>query len=502
VIKRHAAPIAISTGEYRIVWLFAIGVGVITGLLLATQSLPVSVVVLAVVALMLLSFITPITALVALLVFAPMRTLIATEASFHLPLDIGQLLFVAFVGVWGIHKIVVEKRLLRFTWSDLYTPLLSYVLILILTVFNAVSIGAWITEWLKWVLLVILVAFVLDLGQRRGWEWIIFGLALAGSANAVVGIYTFFGGSGALHLLVNNRFFRAFGTFGQPNPFGGFMGLLVPLAAMTAYGYLARIWDDRKVNGRISLSLVALLCFYACASLLMVLALFFSWSRGAWLGFGVSMIVVLFALPRRFWQSVLGVLLMMSVLGAAWSTGILPSSIVDRVSSATQELFVLTDVRAVDITPENYAIVERLAHWQAAINMTEQHPWLGVGLGNYEATYNRYRLLNWEESLGHAHNYYLNVLGETGIIGLAAYLAVFVRITWLTWQTRAHPDTLSRCVVVGLLGSWSYLLVHSLTDNLYVNNVFIHLGVMLGILAVLRREVIGQVIVKMKMEQT
>ena len=113
--------------------------------------------------------------------------------------------------------------------------------------------------------------------------------------------------------------------------------------------------------------------------------------------------------------------------------GILPASIVDRGSSATQELFVLADVRAVDITPENYAIVERLAHWQAAINMAEQHPWLGVGLGNYEATYNSYRLLNWEESLGHAHNYYLNVLAETGIIGLIGYIAVFVNILFLTW---------------------------------------------------------------------
>ncbi len=48
--------------------------------------------------------------------------------------------------------------------------------------------------------------------------------------NALIGLYEFFGGSGALVLLIDNRFSRAFGTFGQPNPFGGFMGLLAPVA--------------------------------------------------------------------------------------------------------------------------------------------------------------------------------------------------------------------------------------------------------------------------------
>jgi O-antigen ligase len=171
------------------------------------------------------------------------------------------------------------------------------------------------------------------------------------------------------------------------------------------------------------------------------------------------------------------------------------------VSSATQELFTLNDVRAVDITPENYAIVERLAHWQAALNMAEHRPWLGIGFGNYETAYGDFRLLNWGDSLGHAHNYYLHVLGETGIIGFAAYIAVFVNVIRLTWRTRSHPDPLSRCVAVGLMGTWVYLLVHSLTDNLYVNNVFIHLGVMLGLLAVLHREVTDHVAVSVEQAQ-
>jgi len=130
-------------------------------------------------------------------------------------------------------------------------------------------------------------------------------------------------------------------------------------------------------------------------------------------------------------------------------------------------------------------VAERLAHWQAALNMVSAHPLLGIGLGNYEVVYPVYRLVNWLEALGHAHNYYLNILAEAGIVGLLVYGKVWVGIMALSWRGRYHPDILSRFVLIGLLGAWVYLAVHSFFDNLYVNNLFLHMGLMLGILATL-----------------
>jgi hypothetical protein len=63
-------------------------------------------------------------------------------------------------------------------------------------------------------------------------------------------------------------------------------------------------------------------------------------------------------------------------------------------------------------------------------------------------------------------------------------------ILWFTWRTRRHPDLYARLTAVGLLGTWSYLAVHSLTDNLYVNNVFLHLGILLGILTCLYQQTV------------
>jgi putative inorganic carbon (hco3(-)) transporter len=157
-------------------------------------------------------------------------------------------------------------------------------------------------------------------------------------------------------------------------------------------------------------------------------------------------------------------------------------------SSSTAEFFAFEDVRGVDITPDNYAIAERLAHWQAAINMITAHPFLGVGFGNYATAYPSYQLINWIEPLGHAHNYYLNIFAEVGIIGLLVYGKVWITIFRMTWEATFHPDTLSRLVIIGLLGSWVYLSVHSFFDNLYVNNIFLHLAVMLSIIVLVLKE--------------
>lgn len=445
--------------------------------LTATQPLGVLAIGLGLACFGLLALITPLAAVAILLILAPLRALIATESPVQLPLDIGQLALLALVGVWVAASITRERALPRLQWSPVYVPLLVFFAAATASTFSALSMGAWLSEWLKWAQILLLVALCLNLSTH--WEWFVFALALAGAGNALIGIYQFFGGSGALHLLVNDRFFRAFGTFGQPNPFGGFMGLLAPPLLMATLGYAVRVW--RRVN----LSALAGLLFYGTCAGLVTVGLFLSWSRGAWLAFGVSVLVMVLALPRKFWQGA-ALVAVVGALGAGlWLSGRLPASIVERINSATQETFAFNDVRGVYITPENYALVERFAHWQAALNMATAHPWLGVGFGNYEVAYPAHSLMNWELALGHAHNYYLNVLAETGMIGLAAYMIMWVGIAVLTWRVRRHPDPFARLIAIGLLGTWTYLGVHSLTDNLYVNNLFLHLGVLFGLLAVL-----------------
>src|SRR5262249_35173659 len=114
-----------------------------------------------------------------------------------------------------------------------------------------------------------------------------------------------------------------------------------------------------------------------------------------------------------------------------------------------------SDVRGQVITDPNYAVLERLAHWQAAIGMMNDNPWLGVGFGAYEVAYPRYALMNWPMALGHAHNYYLNLLAETGIVGFSGYVVAWIAIFILTVRTLNRQHGLNRGLALGILGAFT-----------------------------------------------
>ncbi len=431
---------------------------------------------------------TPLAALAALLTLAPIRSLVATEAPAMLPLANGQLLIVIFFGVWLLHRIMERRSILSLERNPVLLALIGMSAVFALGAWTSHAIAGWLNEWLKWVLMTVLV-WQLSLTIERNWRWLIFALILSAVANAVVGLYIFFGGSGADHLAIFGDYFRAFGTFGQPNPFGGFMGLALPLALTGCIGEVLSIGRTWRGGSGIRPARLAAAAGYGLACLLLAGALGASWSRGAWLGFAVSSLVMAIAYPRRLRHGVALALGAAALFLMLWLGGVLPASIVNRLTTAATDLVTVADVRGIEFYPWNYAVVERLAHWQAAIGMATDFPLFGVGLGNYEVVYEQYRLVNWEDALGHAHNLYLNLLAEAGALGSAAYLAFWLLIFRLTWALRRHPDSNARSAATGLLGCWTYIAVHSLFDNLYVNNLFLHIGVLLAVLAVLQRQI-------------
>src|SRR5262249_43425840 len=149
---------------------------------------------------------------------------------------------------------------------------------------------------------------------------------------------------------------------------------------------------------------------------LLVIGIGLSQSRGAWLGALIAAVCLLLA-----WSGSTRRLLIPCVLGAALAlalavSGALPAALLDRLSQ-TGQCFGVFDVRTVEVSSDNWAVVERMAHWQAGWYMFLDHPWLGVGAGNYAQAYPDYYVGSWIEPLGHAHNYYLNMLAELGIVG-------------------------------------------------------------------------------------
>ena len=378
----------------------------------------------------------------------------------------------------------------------LLLPLLAFLGAALFSLCDAVELPVYgLPELIKWVQILLLYLFVSDYlsaGKQtrptsRRLGWLLGALLVTGLFQAGVGIWQFgLRGEGPDHFAIatlGEHFYRAYGTFEQPNPYAGYLGLTLPLALGVTIGAI-RDAHLRRRRG------VALLRPYALLIVVVALgaALGMSWSRGAWLGCGAALAVMALALPRQARWGLLLIVLLVGGGGGLYAAGLIPESILARLTSFVQDAR-FEDVRGVGINDANYAVVERLAHWQAALEMWRYNFLNGVGLGCYEPAYSRFALINWPIALGHAHNFYLNIAAETGLFGLAAYLFLWGAVFWQTWRATHRAEGLLRGVAIGLLGAWTHLNVHHFLDNLYVNNVHLHIGVLLGLLAFIIRQI-------------
>jgi putative inorganic carbon (hco3(-)) transporter len=389
--------------------------------------------------------------------------------------DPGQILLALALAGWAARSLWRRDITIPRTW--LWLPLVAYVSVGLLSLLPAQSLTDGLREIAKWVQVALVLLVILPEVQRGRHGWLIGALLLAGLAQAAVGLWQFgFQTRGPEHFQLAAGNFRAYGSFEQPNPYGGFLGLLWPLAAGLCWAAVVRALRGRQTRDWLSAAGLAL------AAGLMLAGLFASFSRGAWLGAAAAAGTMAIVLPRRWLAGLLlGAAGLALALGLA-QAGLLPGAIQARLADMG-DLAVVGDVRGVNITSENFAVIERLAHWQAAESMARQHPWLGVGIGNYSAVYAEHALLNWEHPLGHAHMVYLNVLAETGLLGLLTYMALWVIIFVMTLRAIRRHAGLERGLALGLLGAWVHLSVHHLVDYLFVNNIHLTVAALLCLLA-------------------
>lgn len=397
--------------------------------------------------------------------------------------DSGQLLFLLTLAAWLAQG--VRERRIFIPRLPLYLPLLLFGAISAISLLDAPSTTLGLKELVKWVEVALMMWIVAGLVERHGIRPVLALLLIAGASQALLGLYQF-----ALQAdvpdhfaILDGRFYRAYGTFMQPNPFGAFVSWMALLGGGALLGAVLAWWQ----GGRPRLDGPVLLwwAFLALGTGLTLAGLVASWSRGAWLAFAAGAGAFAFFLPRRRTAGVLLLVAALVAFGVLWQVGLLPQSITARLTSFELEVpssaLSIVDIRGVAYRDEEFAVVERLAHWQAALEMARAEPWLGVGFGNYEAAYPEVALPDWQHPLGHAHNYYLNLLAEVGAFGLAAYLLLWAAV--FAWTLRAlRADWPQRGVALGLLAVWVALTVHHSLDKLYVNNLYLHLGAMLGML--------------------
>jgi len=378
----------------------------------------------------------------------------------------------------------------RFPWypAPLTWPLLLYVGALLLSMKDAWSLRAAFPEFVKWLEILLfyltLTALWVERTGKRVRELVVTSLVLAASLEALVGLGQFFLRIGPPGFLILGRFLRAYGTFAQPNPYAGYLGLVLPLALSVGLHDWGELLHHLRDRARIPVRTWGGLLFYPVAAGVIGLGLLASWSRGGWLGM-VAAVGTVFALRSRRAAAISAVLLFLLMAGVVLGLlGIMPAALSQRFQGLEDWTLFLrpVELRAIPVTGANFALVERMAHWWAAYAMWRDHPLTGVGVGNYPIAYETYRMPGWKEPLGHAHNMVLHVLAESGLIGLGAYVLMWLWIFLHALGTLPRVRGRERAILVGALGGLVHLTVHNLFDNLYVHGMYLYVAVLIALL--------------------
>jgi O-antigen ligase len=209
---------------------------------------------------------------------------------------------------------------------------------------------------------------------------------------------------------------RAAGPIGEKNYYAQFMLMLTPLAFLQSR--TERNWLYKAL---------------AMAALLLILGgIGLSGSRGAAVGLA-ALLVVMAVFRYVTWAQ-------LAVLGLAGAMVVVASPTYrERMSTFTT----LVDIAAGGSSIQNAdkAVQGRLTEMAAALLIFRDSPVVGIGPGNFPLEF-----VDRADSLGfqvhsserYAHCMYLEIAAETGMLGLASFLALFGQTLWSLQRARSY----------------------------------------------------------------
>ena len=159
-------------------------------------------------------------------------------------------------------------------------------------------------------------------------------------------------------------------------------------------------------------------------------------SRGSWL-FNMIMVPIV-SLPYLIKRFVYVIAVLATLGGVVWGFSTQPHYVA-RFESITN-------------TTTDGSNLGRFDVWTSSINMFKDHPVTGVGIGQWRTIYEAsYRLPTENQHLYHAHNNFIQLLGEVGLLGLLGVLIFYGSIiidNFVVWFKKRDPYSLCAMIAV------------------------------------------------------
>lgn len=354
-------------------------------------------------------------------------------------LHLGSLLMLAS---WLLSRGIEGKLTLRITPLHLFWVLaLSYGTIRMLTSdYREASLGE-IT-----LLLDLSILFVIAVEHLKDRKSLHRALLLLGFLGVVLSLYRYLAPDEGTRFIHVNK-----------NHFAGYIGMI----AFLCLGHFSATWP---LHSRPSLwrgYVLSLRAVTALCAAFLAISLVLSLSAGGTLSFMVTIVAFCFLLVffRREvpWKRI-GIAAVAALIGISILATMSSEHLMERHGELVRNRIGSAKVR--------------LSIWKSTLDLILDNPLTGVGPGMYADCIARYRRPDIDAGvkLFYAHNEYLHVLAESGVIGGAIFLfGILGFCVWSFRKYRARRNPLFRNLALGPLTACLFLGVHNLVDfNLHI----------------------------------
>lgn len=268
---------------------------------------------------------------------------------------------------------------------------------------------------------------------RKQLKSLLYSMTVMAAITAVYGIYQYiFGDVYALAWIDEDMFedirLRVYSTFENPNVYGEYLLFIIPMV-------VSLFWSEKGFKKKFFL--LSILALTGTALIL-------TFSRGCWLGIIFAIFILAIIINKKF--IILGIALLFML------PFILPETIVNRFMS----------IGNMGDSSTSY----RFYIWMGTLAMLKDYWLSGVGMGitSFNTIYPLYSYNN--ISAPHAHNLYLQVIVEYGIVGFITMAGVVYNyFKEAIISINKRKDLVLGGLMCGMLG----FLVQSMTDHTWYN---------------------------------
>ncbi len=233
---------------------------------------------------------------------------------------------------------------------------------------------------------------------------------------------------------------------------------------------------------------------FGISSVAITYGLILTQTRNAWLSFAVafgSLLIFLIIKGEKFkikrFATVITLLVMIGIIGGAM---ILRNEATSNIGDRLDEQSESVQIDEQDPTALNNSLITRILIWHTSYKAFLQKPVFGIGAYSFRFISELYYEIPkpfYEEFVKERtpHVTYLQVLTETGIVGLVAFLIFIIAIFKQIIQTLSRPNKTKQEIKLSLLICWSliYIIFSMLmTESWLYGQYAVWTGILLGLL--------------------